>query len=324
MERVSRTPGYLTRPLHPMLRPYVGWLLAYDVDLGGPGIHLGLPSTALTLVLPLHEPLDVSWSEPSLSPGQQVSLASGLHTRPAQIRHTGRQTGVQLAISTAGASALLGVPAAALAGELVQLTEFDHSPGLHDLRHLPERLHETPDQHAQLALVERALISALARNGAAGPRAEVGHALASLTRGTAVSAVAEDVGWSRRHLSTQVRAACGLTPKEFQLVARFERSHRMLQHAARTGAVRLADLAADAGYADQAHLTREWVRLAGSTPGRWLQAEFPFLQDRPDEVRQAGRDGATCRPDTETQTALRRPMKEDPDERGTVAHPDLP
>jgi hypothetical protein len=39
----------------PMLAAYVTSLVAYDVDLGAPGIHRGLPSTALTLVLPVGE-----------------------------------------------------------------------------------------------------------------------------------------------------------------------------------------------------------------------------------------------------------------------------
>jgi hypothetical protein len=45
----------------PALAPYVASLVAYDVDLGGPGVHRGLPSTTLTFVLPVGEPLDVGW-----------------------------------------------------------------------------------------------------------------------------------------------------------------------------------------------------------------------------------------------------------------------
>ena len=44
-------------------------------------------------------------------------------------------------------------------------------------------------------------------------------------------------------------------------------------------AVPLAEAAHRCGYADQAHLTREWVALAGCPPSTWLREEFPFLQD---------------------------------------------
>jgi AraC-like DNA-binding protein len=50
----------------------------------------------------------------------------------------------------------------------------------------------------------------------------------------------------------------------------------------------LAEVATRCGFADQAHLNREWQQLAGSTPREWLaqelhdprnDAEFPFVQD---------------------------------------------
>ena len=47
------------QPVPELLRPYVASLVAYDVDLGGAGIHRGLPGTSLTFVLPLDAPLDV-------------------------------------------------------------------------------------------------------------------------------------------------------------------------------------------------------------------------------------------------------------------------
>ena len=94
--------------------------------------------------------------------------------------------------------------------------------------------------------------------------------------------VADDVGYSRRHLSSVVRAECGVTPKEYQRIARFSASRARLADAAGSGRVSLASVAATSGYADQAHLTREWQALAGCTPTTWLRTEFPFLQDLAD------------------------------------------
>jgi AraC-like DNA-binding protein len=64
-----------------------------------------------------------------------------------------------------------------------------------------------------------------------------------------------------------------VTPKELQRIGRFQASRALL------GGARLAEVAPVCGYADQAHLTREWVTLAGCTPTTWLREEFPFLQD---------------------------------------------
>ena len=43
--------------------------------------------------------------------------------------------------------------------------------------------------------------------------------------------------------------------------------------------IRLADLSARLGYADQAHLTREWRAIAGCSSRQWLAEELPNLQD---------------------------------------------
>lgn len=257
------------------LAPYVSSMVAYDVDLGGPGVHRGLPSTSLTFVLPVGEPLDVGWREVPGSRARRWSSLSGLHAHPAEIHHDGHQAGVQLALTTAGARALFGVPAAALAQELLGVEEV--APWLRDL---PDRLQETPPEE-WVALVERALVAELARHGAPAPRAEVGRALAGLTRGASVQAVADDVGYSRRHLGTLVRAECGLAPKEVQRLGRFEASRALL------GRMPLADVAHRCGYADQAHLAREWSALAGCPPTTWLREEFPFLQDT-DPIVDAG------------------------------------
>ena len=251
--------------IHPALAPYVASLTAYDVDLGAPGVHRGLPGTTLTFVLPVGEPLDVGWRAVPGSRARRWSTVSGLHAGPAEIHHDGTQVGVQLGLTTTGAQALLGVPAAALAGELVALEEVDRT-----LSHLPELLASAaPGERA--AVVEAVL---LARVGdRRGPRPEVGHALARLTRGARVQEVADEVGYSRRHLGTLVRRECGLSPQDVRRVGRFERSRALL------GRVPLAEAAQRCGYADQAHLTREWVTLAGCPPTTWLREEFPFLQD---------------------------------------------
>lgn len=252
-------------PIPAALAPYVTSLMAYDVDLGAPGIHRGLPSTSLTFVLPVDAPLEVSWAGVPGSRTRGWSSVSGLHAAPAAIHHDGVQRGVQLALTTAGARALLGVPASELSGELLDLA--DVAPVL---QHLPEQVAAEPPER-RTGVVVRALAEALARHGDHRPEAAVGRALAGLTRGAGVAAVAEEVGYSRRHLATLVRAECGLTPKQLQRVARFERSRGLV------GRRPLAEVAARCGYADQAHLTREWTTLAGCPPTTWLREEFPAL-----------------------------------------------
>lgn len=76
--------------------------------------------------------------------------------------------------------------------------------------------------------------------------------------------VADEVGLSVRQLRRRCHAAVGYGPKTVQRVLRFQRFVRMLD--APAGHLDLAVAAARAGYADQAHLTRECRELSGVTP----------------------------------------------------------
>ena len=72
------------------------------------------------------------------------------------------------------------------------------------------------------------------------------------------------IGISSRHLQRRFSVSVGYGPKAFQSILRFQR----LLHLAGRGRHRwrLAGLAADVGYADQAHMTREVHRLSGCPP----------------------------------------------------------
>lgn len=259
------------------LSPYVRAMTAYDLLLDGPGTHRGLPSTSLTLVLPVEQPLDVSWIGRPDTRSRRWSTVSGLHTRPAEIRHRGRLAGIQLALTPRGARVLFGMPAAELSNVLTELEPV--APPLADL---PGRLADAVTWRERLALVETRLLEMAARAPDDAGRPEVSWALRRLAAPATVRAVADEVGLSRRHLGTLFLAEYGVTPKQYQRIARFHASSRTLSRQVRRGTPSLATLAAACGFADQAHLTREWTALAGCSPTAWLREEFPFLQDDTD------------------------------------------
>jgi len=89
--------------------------------------------------------------------------------------------------------------------------------------------------------------------------------------------VADDIGLSLRQLRRRCHDAVGYGPKTLQRVLRFRRFVSRIDALPPDPAdadlpgldlpgLDLASLAAQAGYADQAHLTRECGRLAGLTP----------------------------------------------------------
>jgi AraC-like DNA-binding protein len=87
-----------------------------------------------------------------------------------------------------------------------------------------------------------------------------------------VEDVADDTGLSLRQLRRRCHAAVGYGPKTLQRVLRFRRFVSRIDALARGPAgpglagLDLAGLAVQAGYADQAHLTRECGSLAGLAP----------------------------------------------------------
>src|SRR2546423_1333252 len=81
-----------------------------------------------------------------------------------------------------------------------------------------------------------------------------------------VAALAADLGASERQLNRRCLAALGYGPKTLHRILRLRRFLAL----ARASAATLAAVAADAGYADQAHLARDCQSLAGLPPSRLL------------------------------------------------------
>jgi AraC-like DNA-binding protein len=77
---------------------------------------------------------------------------------------------------------------------------------------------------------------------------------------------------SERQLRRRVEAAVGYPPRTLARILRFQRFLGVARSSGPAGPD-LARLAAEAGYADQAHLTRDSRRLAGLPPGALLDWE---------------------------------------------------
>lgn len=86
-----------------------------------------------------------------------------------------------------------------------------------------------------------------------------------------IAGLAAGAGCSQRTLARRLARSCGLTPGEFLGLQRFQRARAAIK----SGESGLAGIALESGYADQAHMTREFRRLAGRTPAQ-ARAEAGF------------------------------------------------
>ena len=264
-----------------VLRPLVAWYSGYRQVDAPPARHRGLPSPWLTLIITLDEPLTISeHPDPHQPASQHQVLVGGLHTVPALVTHDGRESGIQLGLTPLGARVLLGLPA----GDLAALDlEGDEVLGRFAAE-LQERVRAAGTWADRFAVLDGLL--AARRTGPMDARhliaPEVTHAWRTLlaTGGAmSVADLAQETGWSARHLDNRFRAEIGLTPKAAARVIRFDRARRMLmRRVSQGGPPALADLAAAGGYYDQAHLAREFRGLAGCPPSSWLAEEFRNVQ----------------------------------------------
>jgi len=159
------------------------------------------------------------------------------------------------------AFAFVGVPAGELTDEIIPLGDA--------LGRLAEALSDellaAPDTAARLAALDRTLTAF--RTRARPPDHRVRRAVALILdspAGARVAWLARDLGVGERQLERTFVERVGLGPKAFARVARMQ---ALVARMADVGAhASWAALAAEVGYADQAHMIRDVKRLSGVTP----------------------------------------------------------
>jgi AraC-like DNA-binding protein len=102
------------------------------------------------------------------------------------------------------------------------------------------------------------------------PHPDIGfvfNALKTESGGRGLSIILDRLDVSPRTLRRRCHEAFGYGPKTLDRILRFQRFLRLVRHAEDA---RLAGIAFETGYADQAHLTREVRRLSGLSPTQIL------------------------------------------------------
>jgi AraC-like DNA-binding protein len=198
--------------------------------------------------------VDLIWRDGKLSLAGLDRTAWSSPIRPGE-----RIVGIRLRPGVAGA--VLGRPASEVLDVRLPLEDLFGSRA----SEVTERLHGARDSEGEYLVLEGLVATALAE---ASPDPLV---LAATRRlgfpGSRVDELARALGISERQLRRRFHEAVGYGPKTLDRILRFRRLVSQAQ-AVSDGEVDLARLAADLGYADQAHLTRDCVRLSGMTPAR--------------------------------------------------------
>ena len=228
------------------VRRYCG----YSAD-GAPLRRAELPEAAVTVIVSFGPRLRVD--------GEAFgSFATALYDRPALTEHDGVQHGLEVKLSPPGARRLLGLPLHELQNATVPLED------VFDTGTLVEELAEAPDWAARFARVDAELTRRLADAPAPHPAVRAAWRALVASRGTvSVGALADELGWSRRHLAARFREDVGASPKFLARLLRFEHAAARV----REGGTSLGAVAQACGFYDQAHLNREFRAFTGGPPG---------------------------------------------------------
>lgn len=255
----------------PLLRDVVMRYEGFTVRGGGPAIFREVACTFVPIIIDLDRGWSVAHREHVGSvPLQLQSFVAGLTDGPVLVGHAGSARCLQVDLTPLGARRILGLPLVELANRSVPIEAVLGRDGAG----LVQRIGDAATWQERFAIVDAALLARL--SDAADVDAEVAWSLGRIVASGGTAAIGElavELGWSHRRLIARYRDAVGLSPKVVARIVRFERACAGLRGGAGPAAV-----AAECGFFDQAHLSREVREFAGITPTE-LRGAVNSVQD---------------------------------------------
>jgi AraC-like DNA-binding protein len=253
------------------LAPFVQRFAAYEERDTGFARRRETPSGLATLVFNLGPELRVEYPAATQTAYRAGgAFYSGLSSVYAVTETDHAQEGAQVMLTPLGARRLLGFPLAEVGDGLIDPVDLFGASASETI----ERLQQANSQSRRLALLEQAMERILARPARPVAR-DLVFALQRLRASAGrigVAALAAELGCSRKHLTVRFTREFGMAPKLFARVLRFDRAIARLRSGETANWAELADIC---GYADQAHLSRDFCAFAGSPPAAFLRRRLP-------------------------------------------------
>lgn len=239
----------------PALRHIINGFWYFSFDFGDyPSGFEVLPDGYAEIIFHFGNPCGIV-SDKGLQPLPAVFLM-GLLGQPVVLQGTGRLQVIGVKCFPWAVFDLLGLPAGKDG-----VRTFEHPiAGLHSL--LVPHI-QAWDITAALSLVQQYFLDANARLPVDSMLFKAGIAMRAANGTLPVSEVAAAAHASRRTLERNFKQSSGHTVKDVSGLMRFEQVRDRLWCSPRTP---LASLAQELGYADQAHLSREFKRYSGVSP----------------------------------------------------------
>ena len=254
-------PLFLRRDVPPDLTGIVARLTGYQENGQALRHAPEVAAMVVPLVISFSDPFEIALSRRPTAEDRYASFTSGLYPGYVVINSTGAAQCVQIDFTPLGAYRFFGLPMSEIASRMVALDDLG-DPGILELR---DRLAALNDWGHRLDLVEEFVLQRVGKAQSDVSAVAWAYDTIMKQRGdTRIRELAAALDWSRKHLNESFHDAVGVGPKTVARMARFNHAIEM----ANAGNNGWADIAFAAGYADQAHMTREFREFAGTTPGQ--------------------------------------------------------
>ena len=181
-----------------------------------------------------------------------------------------------------GPAPFLPMPAGELCDRPVTLEDVWGRPTVAALR---DRLATAAGPHEMLTLLEDQLMRLVCETAGLGLVRHTSSVIAAATGAVAIGELSVAAGVSSTHLAQRFKEVVGVTPKRLARTYRFTATVLAIDPA---GPVDWAELAARAGYYDQAHFGHDFRAFTGLTPTRYLDVRRRFLREHPGHVLNVG------------------------------------
>ncbi len=239
-------------------------------NIGG-GSYRSVEPAAIDVVVVIGFGNDSRWriAAPSKPAGSHRAFAAGLGMRPLAAGSERPFGCLEIRLPPTVARALFRTTISGSDGAI----DLDTLLGQRAAGPLIDSAAEESDPQRLVAEVVRLLACRLA-DDSTHVRSEIQWAWRRIVQSAgriSVRRLADEIGWSERHLAGRFRNDIGLAPKAATRLARFSLAYRRVIASADP----LASIAADTGFSDQSHMNREFKALSGASPAAVRRALLP-------------------------------------------------
>lgn len=238
--------------------------------------RLELPAASTVIVLCCGEPVALRPAWGSGSTSRLGAFSAGLQVQAQRVKHNGDNDCVEIRIPPLEAYTLFGGAIAESNSAPIDLLDVARHP----IRRLSDHLQHTRGWSERLNVVNQFLERGFVESRERIPP-ELVWAWEVLQRShgqVSVRKLALTIGWSERHWINQFYIYFGVRPKAAARRLRFSNAFNLISSGS---ADDLCTIAAQAGFSDQSHMTREFREFSGLSPNALRSARFENLPGIP-------------------------------------------